>query len=89
MIIYRYEFPDGGGPFCTKDGRKRDDPNIWFNDDTLYGCKSIEELKLWFDKRNINYSCYILTKYYGELVKEGQDEILIKKSTARKMFDKN
>lgn len=85
MIIYRYELPDGGGPFCTKDGRVRDDPSISFNDDTLYGCKSIEELKLWFDKRNINYSNYILTKYCGELIKESRNEILIKKSTARRI----
>lgn len=85
MTIYRYELPDGGGPFCTKDGRKRDDPSIWFNDDTLYGCKSIEELNLWFDKRNINYSNYILTKYCGELIKESRNEVLIKKSTARRI----
>jgi hypothetical protein len=50
MKIYRYEHPDGGGPYCSFYGYPRD-MNVNFPIDTsyLYGCKSIEELYKYFE----------------------------------------
>lgn len=49
MKIYRYEHPDGGGPYCSFYGYPRD-MKVHFPIDTsyLYGCKSIEELYKYF-----------------------------------------
>ncbi len=86
MIVYRYEMPDGGGPFCTREGQIRTRSNIWFNDDTLYCCKSISKLEEWFTLRGINTTSFILTKYEGEKISENEREIIIRKSTARKIL---
>ena len=48
MIFYRYEKPDGGGPYFTKDGFDRVF-NHKSNDDTLSGALTIPFLKLWFE----------------------------------------
>ena len=42
MKIYRYEHQDGGGPFCTIDGKLRINKNITYNNNLLFGCSSIE-----------------------------------------------
>lgn len=48
MKIYRYEMPDGGGPWFNKDGKVRykgTQPPI---DDYLNGCDSLENLQTYF-----------------------------------------
>lgn len=51
MKIYRYEKSDGGGPWCTLDGKLRSHPNEpQMNDPYVYGCLSLEALKEYFDK---------------------------------------
>lgn len=52
MRVYRFEKPDGGGPWFTKDGILRN-PNVLpvgtgFTDPVLYGCASLEELFSYF-----------------------------------------
>ena len=84
-IIYRYELPDGGGPFCTRNGQNRIYPEIIFKDNTLYGCSTLEKLNDWFKKRNISYNNCVLTIYSGKVIKENENEILIEKNTAKKI----
>lgn len=86
MIIYRYEYPDGGGPFLTRDGVSRTNPEYVFDDNTLYGCDTIEHLNEWFAIRNIELPDTMwLCKYYGEPVHEypNTGEIIIYKDTAK------
>ena len=86
MIIYRYEYLDGGGPFLTRDGTSRTHPEYSFNDNTLYGCDTIEHLNEWFNSRNITLPNTIwLCKYYGEPVYEypNTGEVIIQKDTAK------
>lgn len=43
--IYRYEKPDGGGPWCTPDGKLRTNPELHiYADEYFYGCLSKEAL---------------------------------------------
>ncbi len=44
MRIYRYEKPDGGGPWFTREGIQRDNRPMpeKFSDNILYGCTSLE-----------------------------------------------
>lgn len=85
MIIYRYEFPDGGGPFINRQGVSRTHPEIVFNDHTLYGCTSIEALKEWFSSRRmmINPEWRIM-KYEGEVLHSygTSGEVIIDEKTA-------
>lgn len=87
MIVYRYEMPDSGGPFCTRMGQVRTHSDIWFNDDTLYCCESIEKLNEWFNIRKINSSNFILRKYEGKVISRNEREIIIQKSTAKLIND--
>jgi hypothetical protein len=49
MKIYRYECRDGGGPYCTFEGRLREiNAKIPVDNGFLYGCKSVEKLKEYF-----------------------------------------
>lgn len=85
MTIYRYELPDGGGPFFTQDGQNRIYSNIKFNDDTLSGCDSIEHLKEWFKIRNITIpDNAVIRAYEGEVVYWNckTNEVIIQKNTA-------
>lgn len=51
MKVYRYEKDDGGGPWCTLDGKLRSHPDeVQMNDPYVYGCLSLETLKEYFDK---------------------------------------
>ena len=69
MTIYRYELPDGGGPFFTRNGQNRIYSNTKFNDNTLSGCDSIEHLKEWFKIRKITIpDDAIIRAYEGEIV---------------------
>lgn len=86
MIVYRYEMPDGGGPFCTREGQVRTNSGIQFDDDTLYCCQSVDKLKKWFTLRGIDTTSFSLTKYEGEEISENEREIIIRKSTARKIL---
>lgn len=46
MRVYRYEKPDGGGPWFTRDGIQRNHGPMppKFSDSVLYGCTSLESL---------------------------------------------
>lgn len=86
MIIYRYEYPDGGGPFLTREGVSRTHPEYQFDDNTLYGCNTIEHLKDWFARRNIDIPDEMqICKYCGEVVHEYPElgEVIIRKDTAK------
>ena len=92
MIVYRYEYPDGGGPFLTKDGTSRTHPEIQFKDNTLYAATSIEELDNWFLSRNIQLDDNLhLIKYEAEVLYEypNTGEVIIRKDTARKIKDES
>lgn len=54
MLVYRYEQNDGGGPFCTKEGILRSNPNIKFNDNFLSGCVSLKLLNDYWSKQKNN-----------------------------------
>lgn len=81
MKIYRYERPDGGGPFCTIDGKLRINKNITYNNNLLFGCSSIEQLFKWFENyQSLLYGCKI--KIYDIPDSEviiGEDEVLFPK----------
>jgi len=84
MIMYRYELPDGGGPFCTYDGILRTAPEYKMCDDSFSGCETISDLEKWFSIRKININNFILAKYEGELLhKYSNGEILMKRSTSK------
>lgn len=88
MIIYRYEYPDGGGPFLTRDGVSRTHPEYQFDDNTLYGAVSIKALENWFKCCNIVLDPALqIVKYDAEVVHEYPDlgEIVVRKDTARKL----
>ena len=52
MYVYRFEYPDGGSPFCTLDGVVRDcNFHAEFNDSGIYGCKDLEQLKEYFQRQ--------------------------------------
>ena len=86
MIIYRYEYPNGDGPFFTKDGVNHVYPDIKFNDDTLSGCESIEKLNKWFTDHKINTDNLIIRKYVGDLIGITRfNGVLIVKSTAQRI----
>lgn len=92
MIIYRYEYPDGGGPFLTRDGISRTHPNYQFDDNTLYGAISIEALNDWFACRNIKLDSELqLVIYDAEIVHEypNTGEVIIRKDTAKKLWVRN
>ena len=83
MIVYRYELPDGGGPFFTKEGVCRINPSIVFNDNTLDAATSIKKLKEWFNERNIILNDnFKIIKYDGEILYKNKDIVTIKKNTA-------
>lgn len=86
MIIYRYEYPNGDGPFFTKDGHNHYNPNDICNDDTLSGCENIEKLNKWFSDRKIKVDGLIIRKYIGDLIyTTPSGEIIIMKSTAQRI----
>ena len=61
MKIYRYECSDGGGPYCTFEGRMREiNAKIPVDNGFLYGCKSIQKLKEYFqEQQDIIANCQI------------------------------
>ena len=87
MIIYRYELPDGSGPFCTYDGILRTNSKYKIHCyDSFSGCETISDLEKWFSIRKINTNNFILAKYEGELLnKYSSGEILMKRSTSKKL----
>ena len=87
--IYRYELPDGGGPFFTKDGSNRVYKDIKFEDDTLSGCANIAALEEWFHVRSIPTDNFLIKKYCGEMLyQSASGEIILKKSAAKQLtFD--
>ena len=87
VVIYRYELPDGDGPFFTKDGSNRIYSEVQFEDDTLSGCGNMTILDEWFRKRNISTEGLIVRKYIGEFLHQSQTgEIIIRKSSAQKLI---
>ena len=61
MLIYRYEREDGGGPFCTIEGRMRNDLDAKIVDDGFkYGCISKRQLDIFFSgQEQIIKNCYL------------------------------
>lgn len=88
LIVYRYEYEDGGGPFLTRDGVSRTNSELKFDDNTLYGCDSIENLKKWFAVHNITLpDGMMICAYDGEVVKylPTTGEVVIIKDTAKRI----
>ncbi len=49
MKIYRYEMPDGGGPYFTLNGiQRKTKENFHLSFDYVFGCESEEDLKNYF-----------------------------------------
>ena len=87
MIIYRYEKLDGGGPYFTKNGILRTNQLIQYNDDTLSGCLSLDDLFEYFKNKQCDLNdCYIMI-YDGELIYKSHHskEVCIRKSTAKQL----
>lgn len=60
--VYRYEREDGGGPWFTRQGICRFDPEYSIKNpaNTLYGCISLEYLEKYFSKElGANENCTI------------------------------
>ena len=52
MKVYRYEKPDGGGPWSTLDGVWRsNNEQCKYADDYVYGCDSFENLEHYFTRQ--------------------------------------
>lgn len=65
---WRYEYHDGGGPWFRPDGVARDPNNVPPNEegnDVMYGCDTLEHLKEYMTKRNINTSEMYLVHYFN------------------------
>lgn len=87
MTYYRYELPDGGGPFFTKDGKLRANTSFLSHDNTLSVCDSIETLKKWFSERKIPTEDFCIAAYRGVVVRKLRSgEILIAKDSAVKVL---
>jgi len=90
MIFYRYEKPDGGGPYFTKDGVNRIF-NFKSNDDTLDGALTIPLLNEWFKgKEEVLKDCHLVI-YDGELLWKSSknSNCTFKKSTAKRIGEIN
>lgn len=71
MDCWRYEYPDGGGPWFYPDGTAR---GPWQNapdnnqDDLLYGCDAIENLDRYMHERGVNTVGMELVHYKDVIV---------------------
>lgn len=71
MKVYRYEMPDGGGPFFTLDGVQRRTGVQLPSSDYIFGCSSEEELDKYFNGvKDIPAEC-------GVVVRDIPDEMII------------
>jgi hypothetical protein len=64
---WRYEYRDGGGPWFRPDGAARDPNNVppaEEGDDVMYGCDTLEHLKEYMAKRDIDTSEMYLVHYF-------------------------
>ena len=67
MLVYRYEKPDGGGPWFYKDGTVRcplPHEHLYIDEQEgyLYGCDSLESLFNYFLKQKVDMNnCTIKT----------------------------
>lgn len=84
MKIYRYEKSDGGGPWCTLDGKLRSHPNeVQMNDPYVYGCSSLTALNEYFQNRkDVNILADCILKIYDI----PEEEVII--STRQVLFPK-
>lgn len=67
MDCWRYECPDGGGPWFYPDGTPRnpqDIPSYYFGEDVSYGCDTVANLDRYMRRHNINTSNMFLRCYY-------------------------
>ena len=63
MLIYRYEMPDGGGPFFTLDGVQRRTGVKLPPSEYIFGCKNIDDLNKYFNNvENISEECKIVVR---------------------------
>ena len=63
MIVYRYEMPDGGGPFFTLDGVQRRTGVQLPSSDYVFGCSSEEDLNKYFNGvKDIPTECKVVVR---------------------------
>lgn len=70
---WRYEFPDGGGPWFHPDGRPRDINNVppyENNKNVLCGCDTIENLNRYMIRNNVDITKMFLVHYFDIKVLE-------------------
>ena len=64
---WRFEYVDGGGPWFGPDGTARDPNNIppeEKGEDVMYGCDTLEHLREYMAKRDIDTSEMNLVHYF-------------------------
>lgn len=67
MDCWRYEYPDGAGPWFYPDGTPRNlqvVPSYYFGEGLLYGCDTVANLDKYMARYNIDTSNMILRCYY-------------------------
>lgn len=83
MLVYRYEKPDGGGPWFYKDGRVRyplPHEYLYINSQEkfLYGCDSLKSLFEYFSTQKVDVNnCTIQTYDIPErkVIKIGKGQV--------------
>lgn len=81
MLVYRYEMPDGGGPFFTLDGVQRRTgvklPSATF----ACGCSTLEKLEEYFNHcSNIPQECKLVVRDIpDEFVMISEDQVIFPK----------
>lgn len=83
MLVYRYEHPDGGGPWFYRNGMVRyplPDENLYLDNQEkyLYGCNSLESLHKYFatqkvDTKNCTIEIYDIPERY--IIKLGEYQV--------------
>ena len=63
---WRYEYPDGGGPWFYPNGQARNPdkvPSFEDNDSSLCGCDTIENLNKYMEERDVDITDMYLVHY--------------------------
>lgn len=82
MKVYRYEMPDGGGPFFTLDGIQRRTGVKLPSSDYVSGCDNLDNLDKYFHGiQNIPEECKIVAR-------EIPDELVLRIKTGQVIFPK-
>lgn len=70
-LVYRYEYPDGGGPYFTPDGVMREPPPSQIHiarDKYLYGCDSLKNLIDYAIRHDFKTDNMKIVVYTGEII---------------------